>query len=116
MGASAGSRNEERRSSHDVRLDAAFDAPAPFHTLGLLIPPSLTLIVYGVTIDESITKLFIAGILPRPTLALLFMGYVAAWYFVRRDQRPDAPAVDAGGHGVPSRNALQFNSGMRSRL
>ena len=58
-------------------------------TLGLMIPPSLTLIVYGVTINESITKLFIAGILPGLTLALLFMGYVAAWYFVRRDQRPD---------------------------
>ena len=58
-------------------------------TLGLMIPPSLTLIVYGVTINESITKLFIAGILPGLTLALLFMGYVAGWYFVRRDQRPD---------------------------
>ena len=58
-------------------------------TLGLMIPPSLTLIVYGVTINESITKLFIAGILPGLTLALLFMSYVAAWYFVRRDQRPD---------------------------
>ncbi len=33
-------------------------------TLGLMIPPSLTLIVYGVTINESITKLFMAGILP----------------------------------------------------
>ena len=58
-------------------------------TLSLMIPPSLTLIVYGVTINESITKLFIAGILPGLTLALLFMGYVAGWYFVRRDQRPD---------------------------
>ena len=58
-------------------------------TLGLMIPPSLTLIVYGVTINESITKLFIAGILPGLTLAALFMGYVAAWHFVRRDQRPE---------------------------
>jgi len=33
-------------------------------TLGLMIPPSLTLIVYGVTINESISKLFMAGILP----------------------------------------------------
>jgi len=46
-------------------------------TLGLMIPPSLTLIVYGVTINESITKLFIAGILPGLTLALMFMAYVA---------------------------------------
>ena len=45
-------------------------------TLGLMIPPSLTLIVYGVTINESITKLFIAGILPGLFLASLFMLYV----------------------------------------
>ena len=58
-------------------------------TLGLMIPPSLTLIVYGVTINESITKLFIAGIVPGLVLALMFMGYVAAWHYVRPDQRPD---------------------------
>jgi C4-dicarboxylate transporter DctM subunit len=46
-------------------------------TLGLMIPPSLTLIVYGVTINESITKLFIAGVVPGLVLSLLFMGYVA---------------------------------------
>ena len=46
-------------------------------TLGLMIPPSLTLIVYGVTINESITKLFIAGIIPGLVLALMFMTYVA---------------------------------------
>ncbi len=48
-------------------------------TLGLMIPPSLTLIVYGVTINESITRLFIAGIVPGFVLASLFMGYVAIW-------------------------------------
>ena len=48
-------------------------------TLGLMIPPSLTLIVYGVTINESITKLFIAGILPGLVLASMFMGYVAIY-------------------------------------
>ncbi|GGE86026.1 TRAP transporter large permease subunit [Stappia taiwanensis] len=46
-------------------------------TLGLMIPPSLTLIVYGVTINESISKLFMAGILPGLVLALMFMGYAA---------------------------------------
>jgi len=48
-------------------------------TLGLMIPPSLTLIVYGVTVNESITKLFMAGILPGLFLAALFMGYVALY-------------------------------------
>ncbi|TCP44225.1 TRAP transporter large permease [Rhodovulum marinum] len=47
-------------------------------TLGLMIPPSLTLIVYGVTINESITKLFMAGVLPGLVLAAMFMAYVAA--------------------------------------
>ncbi len=46
-------------------------------TLGLMIPPSLTLIVYGVTINESISKLFFAGILPGLLLAVMFMTYVA---------------------------------------
>ena len=46
-------------------------------TLGLMIPPSLTLIVYGVTINESISKLFFAGILPGLFLATMFMAYVA---------------------------------------
>src|SRR5918996_786400 len=48
-------------------------------TLGLLIPPSIILIVYGVTVNESIAKLFIAGILPGILLAMLFMGYIVAW-------------------------------------
>ncbi|MVA99166.1 TRAP transporter large permease subunit [Nitratireductor sp. CAU 1489] len=60
-------------------------------TLGLMIPPSLTLIVYGVTINESITKLFIAGILPGLTLAAMFMGYVAIYARVskRFDPKPE---------------------------
>ena len=48
-------------------------------TLGLMIPPSLTLIVYGVTINESITKLFFAGIVPGMVLAAMFMSYVAIY-------------------------------------
>ena len=57
-------------------------------TLGLMIPPSLTLIVYGVTINESISKLFMAGVLPGLTLAAMFMAYVVAWHFLFPSQRP----------------------------
>ena len=57
-------------------------------TLGLMIPPSLTLIVYGVTINESITKLFMAGILPGLVLASMFMAYVAVMSFVSKDFNP----------------------------
>ncbi len=57
-------------------------------TLGLMIPPSLTLIVYGVTINESITKLFMAGILPGLVLALMFMGYVAIYAKLSKKFQP----------------------------
>jgi C4-dicarboxylate transporter, DctM subunit len=48
-------------------------------TLGLLIPPSIIMIVYGVTADVSISKLFIAGVLPGIMLACLFSGYIMFW-------------------------------------
>ena len=57
-------------------------------TLGLMIPPSLTLIVYGVSINESIIKLFMAGIIPGLVLAGLFMSYIMAWHFLRPSERP----------------------------
>ncbi len=57
-------------------------------TLGLMIPPSLTLIVYGVTVKESISKLFIAGVIPGLVLASLFMLYIVAWYFLKPGERP----------------------------
>lgn len=57
-------------------------------TLGLMIPPSLTLIVYGVTINESITKLFMAGVFPGLVLALMFMGYVAIMSKMSKDFDP----------------------------
>jgi C4-dicarboxylate transporter DctM subunit len=58
-------------------------------TLGLMIPPSLTLIVYGVTINESVVQLFMAGILPGLVLALLFMSYVAVWATFFKKSMPD---------------------------
>lgn len=46
-------------------------------TLGLLIPPSIILIVYGVATEQSIARLFVAGILPGLMLVVLFAAYVA---------------------------------------
>ena len=62
-------------------------------TLGLMIPPSLTLIVYGVSINESISKLFLAGILPGLVLAGLFMAYIVAWHYFRPNERPEPEPV-----------------------
>ena len=68
---------ELRRRGYPERMTVGTLAGAG--TLGLLIPPSIALIIYGVTVNESISRLFIAGILPGIALALLFMGYVVAW-------------------------------------
>lgn len=57
-------------------------------TLGLMIPPSLALIVYGVTVNESITKLFFAGVFPGLILAGMFMAYVALVSFISKDWNP----------------------------
>ena len=53
-------------------------------TLGLLIPPSISMIIYGVTVNESITKLFMAAMIPGLCLALFFMVYVAGWSILNR--------------------------------
>ena len=57
-------------------------------TLGLLIPPSIILIIYGVTVQESIAKLFIAGIVPGLMIALIFMKYVMIWSLINKKSMP----------------------------
>ena len=57
-------------------------------TLGLLIPPSIILIIYGVTVQESIAKLFIAGIIPGILIALIFMSYVMIWSLINKKSMP----------------------------
>ncbi len=59
-------------------------------TLGLLIPPSIIMIVYGVSADVSIAKLFIAGVFPGLLLALLFSGYIVIWALRHPGQIPAA--------------------------
>jgi len=57
-------------------------------TLGLLIPPSIILIIYGVTVQESIAKLFIAGIIPGIMIAIFFMFYVIGWSMLNKNIMP----------------------------
>ncbi len=61
-------------------------------TLGLLIPPSIIMIVYGVSAEVSIAQLFIAGVLPGVLLALLFSGYLVVWALTHPGQVPPADA------------------------
>ena len=59
-------------------------------TLGLLIPPSIIMIVYGVAAEVSISKLFIAGVFPGLLLAALFSGYIMFWALRHPEQVPAA--------------------------
>jgi tripartite ATP-independent transporter DctM subunit len=59
-------------------------------TLGLLIPPSIIMIVYGVTAEVSIAQLFIAGVIPGLLLGALFMGYVIVWALLNPGKVPPA--------------------------
>jgi tripartite ATP-independent transporter DctM subunit len=59
-------------------------------TLGLLIPPSIIMIVYGVTAEVSISQLFIAGVIPGILLAALFSGYIVVWALAHPGKVPAA--------------------------
>ncbi len=57
-------------------------------TLGLLIPPSIIMIVYAVAAEVSILKMFIAGVLPGIVLIALFSGCIAVWALLNPDKTP----------------------------
>jgi tripartite ATP-independent transporter DctM subunit len=59
-------------------------------TLGILIPPSITMVVYAVAADASIIRIFLAGFLPGALLMLLFSGYIGWWSLRHPDQVPAA--------------------------
>jgi C4-dicarboxylate transporter DctM subunit len=69
-------------------------------TLGLLIPPSIIMIVYGVSADVSIARLFVAGIIPGIVLAGLFSGYLAIWAVLNKQRIPVPDEVLSFGQKV----------------
>ncbi len=63
-------------------------------TLGLLIPPSIILIIYATVTEQSIARLFIAGVIPGIMLAVLFMGFIMVWALLNKDRMPaPEPAI-----------------------
>ncbi|MCR4266065.1 TRAP transporter large permease [Nitratireductor sp. ZSWI3] len=78
---------ELRKRGYDERM--AIGSLAGSGTLGLLIPPSIILIVYGAATEQSIARLFIAGIIPGVMLAILFMGYTVIWALLNRNRMPE---------------------------
>lgn len=66
-----------------------FGSLAAGGTLGILIPPSIVMILYGALVEESVTKLFMAGLIPGIVMSGLFMAYLA-WHAWRWPE--DVPA------------------------
>lgn len=81
---------ELKRRGYDERL--MIGTLAGSGTLGLIIPPSVVLIVYGILAQQSVARLFIAGVLPGLLLIVLFMGYVAAWSLLHHERMPPREA------------------------
>ena len=62
-------------------------------TLGLLIPPSIIMIVYGVSANVSISRLFLAGVFPGLLIMGLFMAYIMVWALLNKDKMPPPEPV-----------------------
>jgi tripartite ATP-independent transporter DctM subunit len=77
---------ELRRRNYDESMVVGSLAGAG--TLGLMIPPSIIMIVYGVAADVSIARLFVAGVLPGVLLMLLFSGYIVGWALLNPERTP----------------------------
>ena len=81
---------ELKKRGYDERL--ALGSLATAGTLGILIPPSITMVVYAVAADASIIRIFLAGFLPGFLLMLLFSGYIAWWSLANPGRVPAADA------------------------
>jgi tripartite ATP-independent transporter DctM subunit len=79
---------ELKRRGYNEKL--AIGSLASAGTLGILIPPSITMVVYAVAADASIIRIFLAGFLPGFLLMLLFSGYIGWWSLRHPDQVPPA--------------------------
>jgi tripartite ATP-independent transporter DctM subunit len=74
------------KRGYDIKM--AIGTLAGSGTLGLLIPPSIIMIVYAAATDQSIARLFIAGIIPGIMLAALFMGFIILWALANSQRMP----------------------------
>jgi tripartite ATP-independent transporter DctM subunit len=62
-------------------------------TLGILIPPSITMVVYAVAANVSIIQIFLAGFLPGFLVMVLYSGYIAGWSLAHPEKTPPAEPV-----------------------
>jgi tripartite ATP-independent transporter DctM subunit len=81
----------------------AYGSVAAGGTLGILIPPSVPMIIYATTVGVSVVELFLAGILPGLLMMVLFMAVILGWVLLRPDA---APAIRRGEEPPLSRDSL----------
>jgi C4-dicarboxylate transporter, DctM subunit len=101
---------ELARRGYDERM--AIGSLAGAGTLGLLIPPSIIMIVYGVAADVSIARLFVAGVLPGIMLMLMFSGYIAAWALAHPERTPPRESVASLGEKLYAARRLLPAAGL----
>ncbi|MGQ9859952.1 MAG: TRAP transporter large permease [Thermodesulfobacteriota bacterium] len=89
---------EMNRYGYDKRLSTGIVASVG--TLGMLIPPSLVLIIYGIVVEQSIGRLFLAGIFPGLLISFFFIVIIYAWARI-------APAVAPRGQSASWRERLR---------
>jgi C4-dicarboxylate transporter, DctM subunit len=63
---------------------------ASVSTIGMILPPSTVLIIYGLEVEQSIGRLFLAGIVPALMISALFMAVIAGWVTMRPEIAPRA--------------------------
>ena len=102
-----------RRFGYDVRL--ATGAVAAGGTLGILIPPSVIMVIYALAAEESVPMLFAAGMIPGLILALLFM--LVIWVIVRLypERAPVGERVPWGEQTPRNRDDVEAGAAVRHR-
>ncbi len=104
---------ELMKRGYDERV--ALGSLATAGTLGILLPPSITMVVYAVAADASIIRVFLAGFVPGFILMALFSGYIVAWALANPAKTPPAGApmslaakVRASGSLIPVTLLIAF--------
>jgi tripartite ATP-independent transporter DctM subunit len=92
---------EMMRRGYSERL--TYGTVAAGGTLGILVPPSIAMIIYATTVGVPATRLFVAGILPAMLMTLLFMLVVVGWALIYPGS---APAVPKDAVAISRRSAV----------
>ncbi len=83
-----------RRADRGYDTNLALGSVAAAGSIGIMIPPSITMIIYGLLTDVSVARLFAAGLLPGLLLGALYSGFI----IIRSLHRPSlAPAIEEQG-------------------